>query len=63
MEVAALFVETDGAYFGVPGVQPGMSHGTPGPTAVRIQSWRIHPASGGADTGMARRTSSPVPPG
>jgi hypothetical protein len=57
MMVAALYVETDGAYTGLPMLTRGTSAATPGSTPARIRSWPIRPASAGAGSGTALRAS------
>lgn len=55
--IAALYVETDGAYFGIAGVDPwdeaGMPASTPGPG----QSLRTRPVNAGVGIGTAHRAS------
>jgi hypothetical protein len=51
--VAALFVETNGVYFGLPDVDPWDRHRDARPTPARIRWSRIRRASDGAATGAA----------
>lgn len=55
--IAALYVETNGAYYGIEGVDPWDEVRDAGHTLVRILSSRIRPASAGVRCGLARLTS------
>jgi hypothetical protein len=59
--VAALYVETGGCYFGLPGVDPWDERAMRAATPARILSSRTRPASGGASCGPASRCSSSAP--
>lgn len=51
--VAALFVETNGCYFGLPGIDPGISRATPGIMPARGQSFVTPTAGAGVASGTA----------
>ena len=59
--IAALFVETGGAYFGLPELTRGTKQETLGSIPGRGRSWRIRHASAGGSFGPVNRYGSRGP--